>query len=542
MVKPAPATHDDHVENSGRFSLVLLANRIRLVAVVFAIASLLIVTIGYLALDRQGDAGTAVIEEIQDTTLVAEELQTHLLSFQLQLTLSALAPTDWERKDAAGKIGTEREHIEQHVAEAGQSSLHTAPQWGTFMKHYTEYFSIMDNEVTPRIAAGGKPTDDTVKRFNSERDSMLGAMAELVEGSGGQIDALQASAERRTLIDKIILVASAWLAIIVGGTLAMRISGSVRRSMAGLRPAVMALADGDFTVPAQVEGKGELKMMADAVTEAQKQLSSIVDDIRHSSGEVARAVHKIESDISAVRRRTDTAAAQSGDVATATGQVSSNVQTVAAGTEEMSASIQEISGNTAQAASVANDATQIAQAANATVAQLGQSSTEIGDVIRAITSIAEQTNLLALNATIEAARAGEAGKGFAVVANEVKDLAQETSTATEDISRRVEQIQTDSASAVSAIGQIAEVIAQINGYQSTIAAAVEEQTATTGEMARNVAEAAGSAEGIVGSVAAIAQEAKASNDLLATAGTDLTALVVEAKALSDKVERFKVAH
>ncbi|WP_308442113.1 methyl-accepting chemotaxis protein, partial [Planosporangium flavigriseum] len=131
-----------------------------------------------------------------------------------------------------------------------------------------------------------------------------------------------------------------------------------------------------------------------------------------------------------------------------------------------------------------------AETATATVGRLGESSVEIGNVVKMITSIAEQTNLLALNATIEAARAGEAGKGFAVVATEVKDLAQETAKATEDISRRVQSIQTDSTAAVEAIAHIAEVIGQINSFQETIASAVEEQSATTSEMSRNVAEAA----------------------------------------------------
>ncbi len=149
----------------------------------------------------------------------------------------------------------------------------------------------------------------------------------------------------------------------------------------------------------------------------------------------------------------------------------------------------------------------MAESTNATISKLGESSTEIGNVVKVITSIAEQTNLLALNATIEAARAGEAGKGFAVVANEVKELAQETARATEDISRRVEAIQADTAGAVAAIGEISEVIARINDFQVTIASAVEEQTATTNEMNRSVTEAATGSTEIASNITGVARAA-----------------------------------
>ena len=230
---------------------------------------------------------------------------------------------------------------------------------------------------------------------------------------------------------------------------------------------------------------------------------------------------------------------QTGLVSGASEQVSKNVQTVATGTEEMSASIKEIAKNANEAARVANTAVQVAEKTNATVSRLGDSSAEIGQVIKVINSIAEQTNLLALNATIEAARAGEAGKGFAVVANEVKELAKQTGKATEDISHKIKAIQESSHEAVEAIGEIGKVINQINDISNTIASAVEEQSATTNEIGRNVTEAARGvgeiAQNVMGMAEAAQGTASGANDTQ-TAAAELARMAAE---LQNLVGQFK---
>ena len=302
---------------------------------------------------------------------------------------------------------------------------------------------------------------------------------------------------------------------------------------------VTAAAQGDLTKTIPVSGDDAIGQMGQGLNAFFEDLGNSVSNIAKTAQSLGDSSGELSSISQQMAGNAQETSAQANVVSAASEEISRSVQVVSTGSEEMSASIKEISHNAQEAARVAASAVQVAESTNKTVGKLGESSAEIGEVVKVISSIAEQTNLLALNATIEAARAGEAGKGFAVVANEVKELANQTGKATEEIGGKIQAIQTDTKSAVEAIAEISTVIDQINDISNTIASAVEEQTATTAEIGRNIEEAAKGSSEINLNIAGVAQAASETSEGVGQTQEAAEKLSEMANNLKSLVSQFK---
>ena len=295
----------------------------------------------------------------------------------------------------------------------------------------------------------------------------------------------------------------------------------------------------DLLVSAVVDSKGKY-MGAMVNWDVVTSKVQLVDDLKNSADELTGAASGLMETSNSLSAGAEETSAQANTASAASEEVNAGVQTVASNMEEMTAAIKEITKTTNESSTISNDAMKMASHTNEIIGKLGESSIDIGNVIKVISSIAQQTNLLALNATIEAARAGEAGKGFAVVANEVKELAKQTAQATQDITKKIENIQTDTKGAVEAIGQISEAIEKINSYAGNIAASVEEQAATTSEVTRIVTESAEGVKQINENIGEVSQAASQTGKDAMSAQEASNLLQGLAEALQDHVKKIEV--
>ncbi|MGY1719922.1 methyl-accepting chemotaxis protein [Blastococcus sp. SYSU DS0552] len=407
----------------------------------------------------------------------------------------------------------------------------------------TDYFTTL-GEIIAALESGDPAQLAQLETAGAELDAAeIEAIAALTEAADAQSefadaiaeDARNAAEAARTLT---FLVIGIGLVVSVG--LAVLVARSINRPVQRISEVLDRVADGDLSVRVGPTGGAELARVSASVDRTLDSIGGVLRLVGDSANRLADASQKLDGAAEGIAANARAAAGQADEVVTSAGAVASSVDTVATGSSQMESAIREIAHNATEAARVAGQAVTVAETTTKTVGKLGDSSQEIATVIKLINGIAEQTNLLALNATIEAARAGEAGKGFAVVASEVKELAQETARATEDISKRVEAIQGDTAGAVDAIGKISAVIGEINDFQATIAAAVEEQTATTNEMNRNVAEAASGSQDIAAAISGLAAGTQETNQRVEDAQRAAAELARMSGELQEAVARFTV--
>jgi methyl-accepting chemotaxis protein len=441
-----------------------------------------------------------------------------------------------QRDQVAGLSGQVDELVAQLTAVPGDSAARSLVEGlsGTVTEYARTTVAFVDDAVADQDAARPRWTE-----VQAAEDTAGKAVAEAADALDADQAAAQAALDRTLLVTTWVGPLVALLGLAVVARVGKATYLSVVRPVGRLKRGLEALADGDLTADLGVRGTDEIGQMGRTLQRAQTSLREVIGSVVTSAAAVAAASTELAASAAQISASAEQTSGQSGAASTAAEEVSRSVATVSAGAEQMGASIREIAQNANEAARVAAGAVSEAAATNETIARLGASSQEIGDVVKLISTIAGQTNLLALNATIEAARAGEAGKGFAVVADEVKQLAQETARATEEITRRVEAIQSDTGGAVEAIGRIGTVIEQINDYQLTIASAVEQQTATTAEMTRSVSGAAAGTRQITANIDGVSGAARSTTQALGQSQVAVDELARMASELRATVATFR---
>jgi len=442
-------------------------------------------------------------------------------------------------------------------------------------KKLQKYYSDLMSEIKP-LAVG----DNSIPAMRLSELALIKEQADVVAESGefatamesgvdALVQSLQTGVDRSAGAAKTLNTQSTYVMYAVGALaivlplmiFVFYVRGSLLRRLAGMQKTMVSLAEGDLEVDVPSSGSDEIAAMGRAVdvfkenaikvrdmqaeeerlnrerNEALRdELLSLADtlqgEVESAVNEIAALGEQLQGVSGQMTQSAELVSNQSEDVSSSAQEATGNVETVAAATEQLSSSNAEINRQMAETTRISNEAAQRAQHTNELVVSLSQSAGRIGEVIALITDIAEQTNLLALNATIEAARAGDAGKGFAVVAAEVKNLANQTEKATEEIAGQISGIQKATGESVTAIGEIGAIIDNLNEIATTISAAVEEQGAATDEISRNVRGAADRTRAVSASITEVANETGRTGQL---SGEVLTT----SRAASEKVNEMR---
>jgi len=461
--------------------------------------------------------------------------------------------------------GLQADHLGLAEKEELQSVL---AQVDIIEKEHTTYDHTVE-KVVHLINSGASPetTAQLVAEVETEQENLIKEVTHLLKEVETFTENALLAAEHHEASAAQSMIIFSIVTTILGLGIGMYVGRGISGPVQEMTQAMDTLSHGDTNVEIPAQGrKDEVGIMAASVqifkenmiknqelaarveseqqernrrAELRDQITAAFDtDISSMLSSVEQSTQTMEQTAQSMSAIAEQSSQQSTAVASASEEATVNVQTVSAASEELAASISEISRQVSQSTQIAGSAVIEVENTNEKIQGLAQAANKIGEVVALITDIADQTNLLALNATIEAARAGDAGKGFAVVASEVKNLANQTAKATEEISSQIGDIQGATQTAVTAIGSIGGTIGQINEITSSIAAAVEEQGAATQEIARNVEQAAQGTAEVSSNISGVRQAAgetgTASNRVLEVAQE----LGNESQTLSKQVEKF----
>lgn len=543
-----------------------------------AVAFLLFGLVAWSTLDATKVNGPAYTEIVQAKDLVADVLPPPEYIVESYLVAYQIAGSEDRSEVAALKdrIGvlhadyeTRHEHWTKVLPEGRIRSLLLEDSY----RPADRFYSVVEKELVPAVERGDQTRalallNGTVEPLFQEHRAAIDevvslANADLAAGERAVAGLIRARGTWLAILAALAVGAMAVLVLMVN-RIATNIIGRVGHAVGF----ASAMADGDLTRSLDEGPEDEVGRLIRALNAMGRSFRGMVQEIISGIQTVASAATELSAISgtmsSGVRRINEmagnmtTASTQfSGETSGAAHSMESatvNLNSVATATEEMSATVADIAASSEKARSVSTEAARQAQTVSGTMRDLGRAAQEIGHVTETITSISAQTNLLALNATIEAARAGAAGKGFAVVANEIKELAQQTTAATEDIKSRISAIQTSTGSAMSDIETITEVIAQVSEFTTTIAVAIEEQTAVTRDVAANIAAAssgvqdsnrrmtqiASGSESIASDIARVNDgmgQIREAGEQVDTSAADLSRLAEQLKMV---VDRFKV--